>query len=94
MKAEIINKGEANWEMLKAIAKTGEAESPALKRRGEKFRAALAARQERNLARIMARPGSMAYRDYIETPARFGVAIPSAAKTPQNKATKRERARA
>ena len=60
----------ANWEMLKAIAKTGEAESPSLKRSGEKFRAALAARQKRNLARIMARPGSVAYRDYVETPAR------------------------
>lgn len=89
MKAEIINKGVANWEMLKAIAETGEAESPSLKRSGEKFRAALAARQERNLARIMARPGSVAYRDYVETPARFGAAIPVASPTQRRKTGRR-----
>lgn len=67
--------GLRNMELLRKIAALAEEASPALKRRGEQFRRRLDERQERNLAKIKTKPGTRAYRDYIATPAQFGVPL-------------------
>jgi hypothetical protein len=76
MKTTTLEEGVANWERLQRFVAIAEEARPSLKRRGERFSKRLAESQERNLAKILARPGSKAYRDYIETPARFSVPIP------------------
>ena len=76
MNAQLIKQGLANMERLRRRVALAEETSPALKKRGERFRKRLDERQERNLALIMSEPDSKAYRDYIETPARFGVPEP------------------
>ena len=90
MTNEIVKQGRANWHLLQQFVKSEEMGSPTLKRHGERFRRQLDERQKRNLARIMSAPDSKAYRDYIETPARFGVSAP---RTAQRKTRKREAAR-
>lgn len=66
-----VKKGCGNWELLQRFVATEERNDPKLKRLGERFRRDLAKRQARNLAHIMTKPDSKAYRDYIETPAKF-----------------------
>lgn len=68
-----IKDGLANMARLDAIVALAEAASPKLKRRGDRFRSALDERQKRSFAKILAHPGSKAYRDYVEIPAGFGV---------------------
>jgi len=76
MNAQLIDEGLANMERLRKMVALAEEASPALKRRGERFRKKMNERQDRNLAKILAHPESKAYRDYILTPAQFGVPIP------------------
>ena len=73
MNATMEREGILNMERLRKIVALAEEASPALKRRGERFRKSLDERQEKSLALIMSEPDSRAYRDYIETPALFGV---------------------
>ena len=68
MKVKLIKEGLANMERLRKMVALAEEASPALKRRGEKFRSRLAKRQDRETKRILSRPGSKAYRDYMATP--------------------------
>ena len=88
MNAQLIKVGLSNMERLRRMVALAEEASPALKRRGERFRRSLAERQDRNTAKILAHPESKAYRDYIETPAHFGVPAPRTArrKTAKGKA--------
>lgn len=73
MNAKLLAESRANMARLDEIVRLAEEASPKLRRRGERFARSLSARQDRAFARILARPGSKAYRDYVETPARFGV---------------------
>lgn len=73
MTSRQIKDGLANMARLNAIVALAEAASPKLKRRGDRFRRALDERQKRSFAKILAHPGSKAYRDYVEIPAGFGV---------------------
>ena len=66
-------KGLANMARLDEIVRLAEEASPKLKRRGERFARALTARQDRAFEKILAKPGSKAYHDYVEVPASFGV---------------------
>ena len=63
----------ANAARLDEIVRLAEEASPRLRRRGERTARTLADRQNRAFARIRANPKSQAYRDYIETPAQYGV---------------------
>ena len=63
----------ARLDEIDEIVRLAEEASPKLKRRSERFARALTARQDRAFAKILARPGSKAYHDYVEIPADFGV---------------------
>ena len=73
MNAKLLAEGRANMARLDEIVRLAEEASPKLKRRGERFARTLAARQDRAFAKILAKPGSKAYHDYVEIPASFGV---------------------
>ena len=91
MNTQLTEVGLANMERLRRMVALAEEASPALRRRGESFKRNLEERQDRNTSKIMAHPGSKAYRDYIETPALFGVPAPG---TTRRKAGKRGKAKA
>ena len=68
MNDQLIKEGLSNMERLRKMVALAEEASPALKRRGEQFRRRLAKRQDRETERILSRPGSKAYKDYMSIP--------------------------
>lgn len=56
------------WERLNLICDAIESADPELKRKSEVRSNKMLARQERAFARIMKRPNSKAYRDYVLIP--------------------------
>lgn len=73
MNAKLLAESRANMARLDEIVRLAEEASPKIRRRGERFARALSIRQDRSFARILARPGTKAYHDYVEIPAGFGV---------------------
>ena len=63
----------ANMSRLDEIVRLAEEASPKLRRRGARSAQRLAERQNRAFAHILANPDSPNYRDYVETPSRYGV---------------------
>jgi arginine utilization protein RocB len=63
----------ANMSRLDEIVRLAEEASPELRRRGARSAQRLAERQNRAFAHILANPDSLSYRDYVETPSRYGV---------------------
>ena len=63
----------ANMSRLDEIVWRAEEASPKLRRRGVRSAQRLATRQNRAFAHILANPDSPSYRDYVETPSRYGV---------------------
>ena len=78
MNSQLVEEGLRNMERLRQMMAIAEDASPKLKRRMDRFRKNLHARQERNISRIMSRPDTKAYREFVETSKRFHIPIPSA----------------
>lgn len=68
MNTDTIKQGKANWESLQAFVLAEESENPTLKRKNERYRSSLAKRQKRETMRILAKPGTKAYKDFMATP--------------------------
>ena len=68
MKATTKAEGVKNWAGLQKFMLNAEAADPVLAKRNARFSAALKKRQKRETKRILSRPGSKAYRDYMATP--------------------------
>lgn len=65
MKKDLINN---NWAMLQAFVAKAQADDASLAKKTVRFAEAFARRQKRETKRILSRPESKAYKDYILTP--------------------------
>lgn len=68
MKKTSIQQGAANWAMLQDFVKKACDADSSLARKSKRFAVTFAERQERERARILSRPGTKAYRDYMSVP--------------------------
>lgn len=68
MRITTKQQGVANWAALQEFVAKAHTENPKLAEKSARFAQSLAKRQERETARILARPGSKAYKDYMSVP--------------------------
>lgn len=68
MTSTTIAEGIGNWERLQDFVQEKLSEDSVLKQRSRRFVESLKKRQERETRRILSRPGTKAYKDFMSVP--------------------------